>query len=126
VTKDYPNVKLLAAQTGNFQRLNALQVMENLMQSFPRIDAVMAANDAMAIGAIEAVKSGKLLASGQADPFMQGCLGTILAIRNLRKQSTPPEMHLKPSVIDASNYKEFDMPVDARTYPKWDDVAASR
>jgi ribose transport system substrate-binding protein len=148
MTKDYPNVKLLATQAGNFQRLNALQVMENLMQSFPQIDGVMAANDAMAIGAIEAldaanrkaivvgingtkeaveaVKSGKLLASGQADPFMQGCLGTILAIRNLRKQSTPPEMYLKPSVIDASNYKEFDMPVEARSCPKWDDVAANQ
>jgi ribose transport system substrate-binding protein len=148
VTKDYPNVKLLATQAGNFQRLNALQVMENLMQSFPQIDGVMAANDAMAIGAIEAldaanrkaivvgingtkeaveaVKSGKLLASGQADPFMQGCLGTILAIRNLRKQSTPPEMYLKPSVIDASNYREFDMPVEARSCPKWDDVAANQ
>ena len=148
VTKDYPNVKLLATQAGNFQRLNALQVMENLMQSFPQIDGVMAANDAMAIGAIEAldaanrkaivvgingtkeaveaVKSGKLLASGQADPFMQGCLGTILAIRNLRKQSIPPEIYLKPSVIDASNYKEFDMPVEARSCPKWDDVAANQ
>ena len=145
VVKEHPDVKLLATQAGNFQRLNALQVMENLMQSFPKIDGVMAANDAMAIGAIEAldaanrkaivvgingtkeavdaVKAGKLLASGQADPFMQGCLGTIIAIRSLRKQPTPPELYLKPSVIDASNYKEFDMPVEARACPKWEAVA---
>ena len=145
--KAYPNVKLLATQAGNFQRLNALQVMENMMQSFPQIDGVMAANDAMAIGAIEAleaanrkaivvgingtkeavdaVKAGKLLASGQADPFMQGCLGTIIAIRALRKQAVPTEMHLKPSVIDASNYREFDMPVDARVCPKWEDMATN-
>jgi ribose transport system substrate-binding protein len=147
VVKANPNVKLLATQSGNFQRLNALQVMENLMQSFPQIDGVMAANDAMAIGAIEAldaanrkaivvgingtkeavdaVKAGKLLASGQADPFMQGCLGTIIAIRSLRKQATPTELYLKPSVIDASNFKEFDMPVEARACPKWDDVATN-
>src|SRR3974377_593210 len=132
VTKSYPNVKLLATQAGNFQRLNALQVMENLMQSFPQIDGVMAANDAMAIGQIEAldaanrksivvgingtkeavegVKAGKLLASGQADPFMQGCIATTIAIRHLRKLPTPSEYFLKPSVIDAGNYKEFDMP----------------
>src|SRR3974377_1898628 len=132
VVKEHPNVKLLATQAGNFQRLNALEVMENLMQSFPQIDGVMAANDAMAIGAIEAldaanrksivvgingtkeavdaVKAGKLLASGQAAPFIQGGVGTIIAIRSLRKQPTPPELYLKPSVIDASNYKEFDMP----------------
>jgi ribose transport system substrate-binding protein len=147
VTKEYPNVKLLATQAGNFQRLNALQVMENLMQSFPQIDGVMAANDAMAIGAIEAldaanrksivvgingtkeavdvVKAGKLLASGQADPFMQGCLATTLAIRHLRKLPTPAEHFLKPSVIDSGNYKEFDMPVEARACPKWDDVATN-
>jgi ribose transport system substrate-binding protein len=147
VTKEYPNVKLLATQAGNFQRLNALQVMENLMQSFRQIDGVMAANDAMAIGAIEAldaanrksivvgingtkeavdaVKAGKLLASGQADPFMQGCLATTLAIRHLRKLPTPAEHFLKPSVIDSGNYKEFDMPVGARACPKWDDVATN-
>jgi len=145
--KAYPNVKLLATQPGNFQRLNALQVMENMMQSFPQIDGVMAANDAMAIGAIEAleaanrkavvvgingtkeavdaVKAGKLLASGQADPFMQGCLATMIAIRHLRHQAVPKELFLKPSVIDKSNYKDFDMPVEARACPKWEDVATN-
>ena len=147
VTKSYPNVKLLATQAGNFQRLNALQVMENLMQSFPQIDGVMAANDAMAIGAIEAldaanrkaivvgingtkeavdaVKAGKLLASGQADPFMQGCLAAMMAIRHLRHQPIVAEMFLPPSVIDASNYKLFDMPVEARSCPKWEAVATN-
>ena len=145
--KAAPDMKLLATQPGNFQRLNALQVMENMMQSFPQIDGVLAANDAMAIGAIEAleaanrkavvvgingtkeavdaVKAGKLLASGQADPFMQGCLATTIAIRNLRKQPVPAELFLKPSVIDAGNYKEFDMPVEARSCPKWEDVATN-
>jgi ribose transport system substrate-binding protein len=147
VTKSYPNVKLLATQAGNFQRLNALQVMENLMQSFPQIDGVMAANDAMAIGAIEAldaanrkaivvgingtkeavdaVKAGKLLASGQADPFMQGCLATMMAIRHLRHQPIVAEMFLPPSVIDASNYKDFDMLVEARACPKWESLVTN-
>ena len=112
--KAYPGVKLLATQPGNFQRLNALQVMENMMQSFPQIDGVMAANDAMAIGAIEAleaanrkaivvgingtkeavdaVKAGKLLASGQADPFMQGCLATTHRDPPPAQQAVPTEM----------------------------------
>ena len=145
VLKQFPNAKLVASQPGNFQRLNAMQVMENVIQSFAQIDGVLAANDAMAIGAIEAldganrksvvvgingtkeavdaVKSGKLLASGQADPFMQGCLATAIAIRSLRKLPVPSELYLKPSVIDASNYKEFDMPVEARQCPPWQDAA---
>ena len=72
--------------------------------------------------AVDAIKAGKLLASGQADPFMQGCLGGLAALRHLRNQPVPNEMHLKPSVIDSSNYQQFDVPVEARTCPKWGDA----
>lgn len=147
VIKKYPNVKLLASQPGNFQRLNALQVMENLLQSHPQIDGVLAANDAMAIGAIEAldganrkavvvgingtkeavdaIKAGKLLSSGQADPFMQSCIGTTIAIRHLRKQPIKEEIILRPSVIDKSNFAEFDKPVEARVCPSWEQIVAT-
>jgi ribose transport system substrate-binding protein len=54
--KENPGVKLLASQ-GNYQRLQALQVMENLIESHPQIDGVLAASDAMAMGAIEALES---------------------------------------------------------------------
>jgi ribose transport system substrate-binding protein len=142
--KKYPDVKLLASQPGNFQRLHALQVMENLMQTHPQIDGVLAANDAMAIGAIEAlegakrksivvgingtkeavdaIKAGKLLSSGQADPFMQSCIGTTIAIRHLRGLPIREKIILKPSVIDKSNFAEFDVPVEARKCPSWDEI----
>jgi ribose transport system substrate-binding protein len=145
--KRYPNVKVLASQPGNYQRLNALQVMENLLQSHRQIDGVLAANDAMAIGAIEAldganrkavvvgingtkeavdaIKAGKLLSSGQADPFMQSCIGTTIAIRHLRKQPIRQEIILKPSVVDKTNFAEFDKPVEARACPTWEQIVAS-
>lgn len=144
VIKKYPNVKLLASQPGNFQRLNALQVMENLMQTHPQINGVLAANDAMAIGAIEAldgakrasivvgingtkeavdaIKAGKLLSSGQADPFMQSCIGTTIAIRHLRKLPIREKIILKPSVIDKTNFAEFDKAVEARNCPSWEEI----
>lgn len=147
VVKKYPNVKLLASQPGNYQRLNALQVMENLLQTHRQIDGVLAANDAMAIGAIEAleganrkavvvgingtkeavdaIKAGKLLSSGQADPFMQACIGTTIAIRHLRKQAIKQEIILKPSVVDKSNFAEFDKPVEARKCPTWEQMVAT-
>ena len=145
--KEYPNVKLLASQPGNFQRLNALQVVENLMQSFPQIDGVLAANDPMAVGAIEAleaanrkalvvgingskeavdlIKSGKLLASGDFNGFIQGCIGTEIAVRNLRKQSTPKEVMLKPIVVDKTNYVPYEIPVEQRTCPTLEQVLAN-
>ena len=145
--KENPNVKLLASQPANYQRLNALQVMENLMQSFPQIDGVLAANDPMAVGAIEAleganrkalvigingskeavelIKSGKLLASGDFNGFIQGCIGTEIAVRNLRKEQTPQEVILKPVVIDKTNFGPYQTPVEQRTCPTLQSLAAS-
>jgi ribose transport system substrate-binding protein len=145
--KETPDVKLLGSQPANFQRLNALQVMENLMQSFPSIDGVLAANDPMAVGAIEAleganrkamvigingskeavelIKSGKLLASGDFNGFIQGCIGTQIAVRNLRKQSTPKEVMLKPIVIDKTNFTPYEMPVEQRSCPTIEQITSN-
>jgi ribose transport system substrate-binding protein len=142
--EEFPKVKLLASQPGNYQRLQAMQVTENLLQAHPKIDGVMAANDAMAMGVIEAldgadrkalvvsinatkegvdaVKAGKLLATGDYNGFLQGCLGTLAAIRHLRKQSVPKEIVFPASVIDASNYKGHEVPDNQRTCPKWEQV----
>jgi ribose transport system substrate-binding protein len=143
--KENPGVKMLAAQPGNYQRLQALQVMENLMQSNSQIDGVLAANDAMATGAIEAleganrkalvigingtkegvdaIKSGKLLASGDYNGFLQGCIGTMIAIRSLRGEPVISEIVLKPTVVTKDNYQPFDVPLEARTCPVWDEAA---
>lgn len=145
--KEFSNVKLLASQPGNFQRLNALQVMENLIQSFPSIDGVLAANDPMAVGAIEAleganrkalvvgingskeavelIKSGKLLASGDFNGFIQGCIGVEIAVRNLRKQSTPKEVILKPIVVDKTNFAPYETPVEQRTCPTLEQIVSN-
>jgi ribose transport system substrate-binding protein len=142
--KESPNAKLLASQPGNYQRLQALQVMENLMQSYPQIDGVMAANDAMAVGAIEAlegakrtalvigingtkeavdaIKAGKLLATGDYHAYNQGCLSVMAALRYLHKQPVPKEILLPVSVIDRSNYPPYDIAPDQRNCPKWDEI----
>jgi ribose transport system substrate-binding protein len=51
------NVKVLASQTANFVYEDGMHVMENLLQQFDNIDAVLAANDPMAIGAIQAMEA---------------------------------------------------------------------
>jgi ribose transport system substrate-binding protein len=145
--KENPKVKLLASQPANYQRLQALQVMENLMQSFPSIDGVLAANDPMAVGAIEAleganrkalvvgingskeavelIKSGKLLASGDFNGFIQGCIGMQIAVRNLRKQPTPNEVILKPVVIDKTNLAPYETPIEQRACPTLEQVVSN-
>lgn len=145
--KQAPGIKVLAAQPGNYQRLQALQVMENLLQSHPQIDGVLAANDAMASGAIEAleganrkalvvgingtkeaidaIKAGKLLATGDYNGFLQGCIATMTALRELRKLPVQKEVIFPATVIDKSNFQQFDKPVETRTCPKWEDAVKS-
>ena len=73
--------------------------------------------------AVDAIKSGKLLASGDYNGFFQGCLGTMMAIRSLRDMPVVTEIVLKPTVITKDNYQPFDAPLEARTCPSWEDAA---
>ncbi len=142
--KEFPDVKLLTSQPANYQRMQALQVMENLMQAYPKIDGVMAANDAMAAGVIEAlegadvqaqvvgiaaskeavdaIKAGKLLASGDFNGFLQGCIGTTIALRALRHEPIVNEVILAPTVVEKSNYQPYETPVEQRACPSWDEI----
>jgi ribose transport system substrate-binding protein len=57
--KKYPNIKIVASQTADFDRAKGLQVMENILQAQRNINAVFAQNDEMALGAIQAVVAAK-------------------------------------------------------------------
>ncbi|MEW9673854.1 sugar ABC transporter substrate-binding protein [Ammoniphilus sp. 3BR4] len=91
-----PDMKLLREQTALYQRAEGMKVMENWIQSGDQIDAIVANNDEMAIGAmmaleaagqlegkviagidgtpdaLEYIKAGKLSASAFQDPVGQG------------------------------------------------------
>ncbi len=51
------DLEVVAKQTADFDRVKGLDVMENILQSQPEIDAVFAHNDEMALGALEAIKA---------------------------------------------------------------------
>jgi len=61
VVDRYPNLKMVAQQSADFDRSRALEVMESILQGQPDIDAVFCGNDAMALGAYQA-----LLGAGRA------------------------------------------------------------
>ncbi|MGU7772593.1 sugar ABC transporter substrate-binding protein [Burkholderia sp. MR1-5-21] len=145
---EFPNVHLLASQPANYQRLQALQVTENLIQSNPKIDGVLAAADVMAMGAIEAleaagrkdtkvvgiggvpesvkaIKDGRLLATAEFNGFKMGCIATMAAVRTLRHEPVPPTVLIKGIVIDKTNYAPFELPGDQRQCPAWGDVVSN-
>lgn len=57
VVDEFPGLKMVAQQSADFDRNKALEVMESIMQANPDIDAVFCGNDAMALGAYQAVLS---------------------------------------------------------------------
>ena len=52
-------MKVVASQTANFDRAEGMSVMENMLQANGDIQAVFAANDEMALGAVEAIAGAK-------------------------------------------------------------------
>lgn len=68
VVDSYPNLTMLAQQAADFDRAKALEVMETLLQKHGEaIDAVFCGNDAMAMGAYQA-----LTAAGRDDVKLFG------------------------------------------------------
>ncbi|MEZ4849861.1 MAG: D-ribose ABC transporter substrate-binding protein [Bacteroidia bacterium] len=62
VVDNYPDLKMVAQQSADFDRNKALEVMESILQANPDIDGVFCGNDAMAMGAYQA-----LAGAGKAD-----------------------------------------------------------
>jgi ribose transport system substrate-binding protein len=142
---EFPGIQVLGSGIGNYQQADARRVMEKLLGEHAEIDAVLSANDSMALGVLEALKaanrtatvigingilpavkqieSGGMLASVDFNMFKIGCTATRAAVRHLKKEPLPEKVMLPAEVIDRTNYKAWLVPVDQRACPEWSDVA---
>jgi ribose transport system substrate-binding protein len=148
--KAYPGIQVLDSQPGQYRRLPAVQVFENLMQRFPEIDAVVSANDDMAVGIAEAlaaagrggktkvigidgipdataaIAAGKMFATADFSGHDQSYLAVTAAVRHLRKQPVPKEIMLPIVIIDKGNVQPFMKTPEERAAPNWDKAVASQ
>jgi ribose transport system substrate-binding protein len=137
--KEFPDVKLLASKSGNYQRKPAQDLMEGWIRQFPEIDGILAANDSMAAAAVETlekrsrkalavgingskeavdlIKADRMLATGEFNGFVIGCLAVDIAAKSLRKQPAPKEVVLKPVVYDKTNYQQYEARAEMRECP---------
>ncbi len=131
--RGHPGMKILASQNGDFTRSAGQKVMENLIQGFgPRITAVYAHNDEMAIGAIQALRSagirpgkdvlivsidgekaalqaiiaGELNAVVESNPRF-GPLAFDTLERYRRGEKIPPKIMLQDRFFDSGNARQF-------------------
>lgn len=56
-----PDVEILGEMTGEYTRDKAQKVVEDWCQSYPEFDAIVCANDQMALGTVEALKAANRL-----------------------------------------------------------------
>jgi ribose transport system substrate-binding protein len=142
---EFPGIEVLGSGVGNYQQPDAKRVMEKLLTEHPQIDAVLSANDSMALGVLEALKAasrtsivigingilpavkqieaGAILASVDFNMFKIGCTATRAAVRYLKQEPLPEKVMLPAEVIDKTNYKAWLVPVDQRSCPEWSEVA---
>ncbi|HET7238463.1 MAG TPA: ABC transporter substrate-binding protein [Terrimicrobiaceae bacterium] len=59
VMKNYPDIKILDAKHGNWNRDDAFKVMQDFLTRFNHIDAVWASDDDMAVGVLKAIEEAK-------------------------------------------------------------------
>jgi ribose transport system substrate-binding protein len=115
----HPGIRIVAQQSGQYDRAKALNVMENILQAQPKIDAVYCFNDEMAMGAlaaikaakrsgivitgmdankdaVTAVKSGELTMTISLPPADIGSLGVVYARWLKNKEMTVPVLSVMP------------------------------
>lgn len=87
------NIEVVARQTADFDRTKGLNVMENILQGQPDIDAVFAHNDEMALGALKAIEG-----SGR-DIKVVGFDATDDAVKAVQNGSMSATVAQQPSMI---------------------------
>jgi ribose transport system substrate-binding protein len=62
-----------------------------------------------------------MLASGEFNGFVIGCLAVDVAAKSLRKQPVPKELVLKPVVYDKANVGQYEARADMGECPALED-----
>ncbi|MPR34028.1 sugar ABC transporter substrate-binding protein [Salmonirosea aquatica] len=132
ILKQYPGLKLLASQTGEWDRAKSMSLMENWIQSYGgQINAVFAQNDEMGMGALkaltdaglkdkivvvsidaipdalQAVQKGTLDATVFQNAQQQGSQAIETALKIINKQPYEKEILVPFQLVTKENVAEF-------------------
>ncbi|MDR1378466.1 MAG: substrate-binding domain-containing protein [Synergistaceae bacterium] len=127
VQEKFPDIKILAKETGNWQRDQGLNITENWLTAYgEQINAILSNNDEMALGAImalenagrqdvlvfgndaipdalAAIKSGKLGGTVLQDPVAQGKGSLEITVKILNGEKVEQLQKLPADVINKDN-----------------------
>ena len=132
VVDNYPNLKMVAQQSADFDRNKALEVMESILQAHPDIEGVFCGNDAMAMGAyqalagagkankvkvfgfdgaddvITAIQSGKIMATGMQFPKVMAEKAAVFADEYLKgKRDFAQKIPVAVELVTKGNIEDY-------------------
>ena len=127
IVDETPGFKVIARQSANFDRGDAMKVMEDILQANKDIDGVYAANDEMALGALaaieaadrvdeiviigcdaidpslDAIRADKMDATIAEPPFFLGKEAIDTAIKIAKNEDVEKEVILESNLVTSDN-----------------------
>jgi len=132
VVDNYPDLKMLAQQSADFDQNKAMEVTESILQAYPDIDAVFCGNDAMALGAyqalvsagkadkvkvfgfdgaadvVQSIKDGKITATGMQFPQVMAQTAAVYADEYFKgKRNFPKKIPVSVELVTAKNVHNY-------------------
>jgi ABC-type sugar transport system substrate-binding protein len=125
-----PGVKLLAEQTGNWDTAQGMSIMQDWLSRFPQVNIVAAQNDAMALGALQAIKgagrsdvlicgidalpdaltavqNGEMACTVFQDAVGQGTAAIDVAADVAQGKTVPPQVMIPYQLVTKDNLSQF-------------------
>ena len=127
----YPDIEIVADQSASYNRATAMDVVQNLLQQTPDVNAIFCCNDEMALGSVEAVdaagKGGQILIGGvdgntdalqaiqdgtmyvtcNSQPYNQGYGAVEAAVKVLKGEQLEDFYKTDSAIITKENVADF-------------------
>ena len=134
-----PGIRVVGTCAGDYARDVARDAVARWLAANEGPDACLAANDVMALGALDAlraerrkaavagvnaipdaiaaIKNGEMLATVDFNAMHMAALATECAVRHLRGKPVPKNIDLPAEIVDRRNCHLWDLPFEQRSIP---------
>jgi ribose transport system substrate-binding protein len=142
----FPGIRVAASCGGRYDFEASRVAVSDLLPRLPEIDAIIAANDMMALGAIaalraagrmalvaginaipeavKAIRRGEMIATADFNAMNLAAIATECALRHLGGENVPRRVMLPVQIVDAGNALLWDAPFEDRPQITWADAVA--
>lgn len=142
----FPEIRVAGHCKGRYDFEAARGELGDLLQRLPEINAVIAANDMMALGciaalrengrtalvaginaipdAVRAIRRGEMIATADFNAMNLAAIATECALRHLGGECVPVRVTLPVRIVDAGNAMLWDAPFEDRPQIAWADAIA--